>query len=222
VLRRVALPILAHEVQRISTRVPYGDVFAEVSWAVDDEQTCDILRGRIEYRPDNRLTRSCSSIRFIQIVKTIGNDGRDYQWQGLEQRRNLLRTSAQIDAGVEPRYFVDHQAYACQAGAPCSPYFRDYWANSRESRDGFQANSGIAPASLVDYPFGWEIPGGIALESCARCVDTGEFLGCVEWGARWPLAGDRSISPIRVRATPSPTFFAALRIFEQVYPRSHP
>jgi len=215
------LPAPSREAQRASIRVPYGTVIADVSWTVDDERACDVLRGRIEYRPDKARMRSCSSIRFIQIAKTVRNDGLDYNWQGSEQRRNLLRTSHQMAAGVETGYFVDHQAYACEPSNPCSPYFRDYWANPRESRDGFQANSDFAPASLVDYPFGWEILGGIALESCARCVDTGEFLGCAEWGARWPLMGDRSISPIRVSANPSPTFLAALHIFERFYP-PHP
>ena len=77
-------------------------------------------------------------------------------------------------------------------GRSCSPYFRDHWANPRESGDGYQGSS--APAALVDYPFGWDVLQRIALESCARCVDTGEFPGCAEWGAEWPAQGPRTRS----------------------------
>jgi hypothetical protein len=80
----------------------------------------------------------------------------------------------------------------------------------------------LAPASLADYPFGWDVVERISLESCARCVESGEFLACAQWGARWPIQGRRSIDPIRVRQSPSKTFFAALRRFEQYYTKIPP
>ena len=207
----------SQEVQRASAQLPSGIVVANVSWAVDEETGCDVLRGYIEFRPDADKRSSCSSIRFIQVAKTEQSHGLDYDWQGREQARNLLRTSSQMGAGIQGGYFVDHKASACTPAVPCSPYFRDHWANPLESRDGFQATWGAAPASLVDYPFGWDVLGRITLESCARCIETGEFLGCAEWGARWPLFGARSISPIRIRQAPSQTFLAALHVFEQFY-----
>jgi hypothetical protein len=214
------LPNLVHEARQVSVRLRSGMLVANVSWAVDDETSLDVLRGYIEYRPDADQRGSCPNIRFIQVAKTERSGGLDYEWQGLEQHRNVLRTSSQTGAGVKPGYFVDHRASACAPGAPCSPYFRDYWANAREARDGFHLGSRSAPASLVDYPFGWEILEQILLESCARCVESGEFLGCADWGAHWPTQGRRNIAPIRVRMTPSKTFLAALRRFDEFYSRS--
>jgi hypothetical protein len=211
------LPQFTHVGRQVSVRVASGILSATVSWAVDDETSLDVLRGRIEYRPDADSGGSCPNIRFIQIAKAERSGGLDYEWQGLEKHRNVLRTSSQMGDGIKPGYFVDHRASACVPGELCSPYFRDYWANARESRDGLQLGGRFAPASLVDYPFGWDILEQISFESCARCVESGEFLGCADWGARWPAQGRRSIASIQVRETPSRTFLAALRRFEEFY-----
>jgi hypothetical protein len=200
--------------------VSSGRFAAAVTWTVDDETSLDVLRGKIEYRPGHR--GFCSNIRFIQIAKVERNGGQDYDWQGMEERRNLLRTANQARAGIKGGYFVDHEAFACEPRKPCSPYFRDSWRNPRESGDGFQLGSRSAPASLADYPFGWDVVERISLESCARCVESGEFLACAQWGARWPTQGRRSIDPIRVRRSPSKTFLAALRRFEQYYTKIPP
>jgi len=205
------------EAQHVSTRLRSGTLIATVSWALDDVTALDVLRGHIEFRPNPGPQSSFSTIRFIQVAKAERNGGLDYEWQGLEVDRNVLRTSSQMGVGIQSGYFVDHKASACVPATPCSPYFRDHWANARDSGDGFQAGWGFAPASLIDYPFGWDILEQITLESCARAVETGEFLGCAEWGARWPTQGGRSISPISVTEAPSQTFYAALRRFEDFY-----
>jgi hypothetical protein len=206
--------------QQVAVRLPSGILVTEVSWGVSQETALDVLRGYVEYSPEVDQSRSCTNIRFIQVAKTTQGGGVDYDWPGLEENRNLLRTSGQMGAGIKSGYFVDHKASSCSPGMPCSPYFRDHWANQRESEDGFQIGERSAAASLVDYPFGWETLEEISLESCARCAETGKFLGCAEWGARWPTQGRRSIVPIRVRATPSKTFLAALRRFEEFYSHS--
>jgi len=214
-----ARPSLAQETRQVSVPLRSGVVAVSVSWTVDDETSADVLRGHIEYRPIAGQCDSCSNIRFIQVAKTERNGGADYDWQGQEKHRNVLRTSSKMGAGIQGGYFVDHKAFACAPNAPCSPYFRDHWANARESADGFQLDNSSAPASLVDYPVGWDTLEQISLESCARCVESGKFLGCAEWGARWPPQGPRIIAPIRVRETPSKTFLAALRRFEKYYTR---
>jgi hypothetical protein len=204
------------ETRRAWVRLQSGTLVATADWAVN-EYGVDVLRGYIEYRPDADQRRSCPHIRFIQVAKVQRNGGFDYNWQGLEKHRNLLRTSSEMGPGIKDGYFVEHMANTCEPGASCSPYFRDYWANATESEDGFQLSGHSAPASLVDYPFGWEIMEQISLESCARCVESGEFLGCADWGARWPLLGQRRIALIRVDSAPSKTFLAALRKFEEFY-----
>lgn len=210
-------PGTAHESRQASIRLRSGTLVASVRWALDDEMSSDVLRGRIEFRPDAVDCSSCSSIRFIQIARTERNGGIEYEWSGMEENRNRIRTTSRMGVGIFDGYFVDHKASVCAPASPCSPYFRDYWANPRESGDGYQASGRSAPAALVDYPFGWDVLQRIALESCARCVDTGEFPGCAEWGAEWPAQGPRTISPIRIRETPSPTFLSALRKFEEFY-----
>ena len=207
----------ASEVRQGSLRLRSGILAATVNWTVDGETSSEVLRGYVEYHPNAEEGNSCSSIRFIQVAETKQNGGADYEWQGQEQHRNLLRTSSAMGDGIQSGYFVDHKAIACTPGKPCSPYFRDSWANVRESRDGFQIGRDTAPASLVDYPVGWQTLEQISLESCARCVETGQFLGCAQWGARWPLQGERSIAPINIHENPSKTFLAALRKFEKFY-----
>ena len=205
------------EVRQVSLRLRSGILAATVNWTVDGETSSEVLRGYVEYHPNAEEGNSCSSIRFIQVAETKQNGGADYEWQGQEQHRNLLRTSSAMGDGIQSGYFVDHKAIACTPGKPCSPYFRDSWANARESRDGFQIGGDTAPASLVDYPVGWQTLEQISLESCARCVETGQFLGCAQWGARWPLQDERSIAPINIHQSPSRTFLAALRKFEKFY-----
>ena len=207
-----------HEGRQLAARLPHGLLVTAVGWAVDAETSLDVLRGKVEYYPAED-GNSCSSIRFIQVAKVASNRGGDYQWQGMEEPRNFLRTSANEHDGIKGGYFVDHKAWACRNGMSCSPYFRDSWRNDSESEDGFQVDSASAAASLVDYPFGWTQMAQISLESCARCVDTGQFLGCAEWGARWPIGGQRNIDPIHVRANPSRTFLSALHRFEKFYAR---
>jgi hypothetical protein len=210
-------PEPAHESRQASIRLRSGTLAANVRWTRDDEAAADVLRGRIEFRPDAVDCSSCSSIRFIQIARTERNGGIDYEWSGMEQNRNRIRTTSRMGVGIFDGYFVDHKASVCAPASACSPYFRDHWANPRESGDGYQAGGSSAPSALVDYPFGWDTMERIALESCARCVDTGEFLGCSQWGAQWPAQGQRTISPIRFSESPSPTFLSALRKFDEFY-----
>jgi len=197
--------------------LPDGRLVANVSWIVDRSTEADAVRGRIEYRPDGNPHGACSSIRFIQVARVQCNGGADYTWEMGEADRNLQRTRASAGTGVSAGYFVDHLASACQRGHGCSPYFRDSWANADESQDGFQAGDRRAAASLVDYPYGWDEIERISLESCARCVDSGEFLGCADWGASWPPEGARTIATTRVHTLPSATFLAALDRFDRFY-----
>jgi len=128
-----------------------------------------------------------------------------------------MRTKAGAANGVTPGFFLDHDAFKCAPGAACSPYFRDSWPNPDESGDGANSAKNRSEASLVDYPFGWEFFERITLETCARCADTGEFLGCASWGGSWPAVGDRSLLPASASERPSATFNEALRLFDAFY-----
>jgi hypothetical protein len=212
----------SRESREADARVKSGLIRVHVSWVVNPETSADVLRGKIEYRPTPNLDSSCSSIRFIQVAKVEQSGGRDYDWLMGESDRNLIRTNSSTASGVKGGYFVDHEAFRCMKGHVCSPYFRDSWANADESQDGFQLGTKTAAASLVDYPFGWESLEQVTLESCARCVDTGAFLGCAEWGGSWPERGSREIQAISMHDAPSVTFLAALHQFEAFYSGRNP
>ena len=180
---------------------------ASVSWTVDPESKEDVLRGFIQYTPTSS-TPYCSSIRFIQVARVEVSPGKDLQWGSGEANRNLMRTP--------DGYFVDHDAFKCKKGSPCSPYFRDSWANSNESQDG--SNLWVSsPASLIDYPRGWSEFQRISLEACAQCETTGSFYGCVSWGGNWPGVGKRTLIGPTLSMGPSITFLNALIHFYRFY-----
>jgi hypothetical protein len=208
--------------KQVEIRGRSGVLTANVSWVVDPATSTDALRGRIEYLPNRNANSLCSAIRFVQVAKVEQTGGRDFDWTMGESNRNLIRTSSNPASGVKGGYFVDHEAFHCMKGHVCSPYFRDSWVNPDESQDGFQLGIKTAPASLVDYPFGWESLEQVMLESCARCVDTGAFLGCAEWGGSWPERGSREILAISMHDAPSVTFLAALHQFEAFYSGPNP
>jgi hypothetical protein len=195
-------PDAAHETRLVSIGLRSGTLVASVRWAFNEETAADVLRGRISFSPDAAQCSSCSDIRFIQVARIERNGGTEYEWRGMEENRNLIRTASQARDGILDGYFVDHKASMCAPRGACSPYFRDYWANPRESGDGFRVLGSSASASLVDYPFGWDVMQRIALESCARCVETGEFLGCAQWCAQWLPRGPRTILTIHIRERP--------------------
>ena len=199
----------ASELRQASVELHSGTLLATVRWTFDNDLTADVLRGRVEFRPNARQCAACLHIRFIQIARTQRNGGAEYTWTGFEENRNQIRTP--------DGFFVDHRASACTNGEHCSPYFRDSWANPRESADGFLRGKSVGAASLVDYPFGWDVMQHISLESCARCVETGEYLGCAKWGAEWKPVSPRRITAIQVEEKPSATFLNALEKFETFY-----
>jgi hypothetical protein len=194
-----------------------GTFASEESWLSDPTTGDDVLRGRMTFEP-GKSCPICRNLRIVQVARVEVKLGADLDWASGQQNRNLIRTRPDAARGVVAGYFIDHDAIKCSPGAACSPYFRDSWPNPDESQDGSKSPQGDAPASLVDYPFGWQNFERISLESCVRCADTGEFLGCVNWGASWPSVGDRALRVPNASEAPSPTFLEALRLFDSFYP----
>jgi|GEM_PF-631007 len=194
-----------------------GTMTVEESWTSDPTTGEDVLHGFVSFAPGPKAP-ACRALRFVQAARVETAPGKDLDWAQGQQDRNLTRTSADAASGAAAGWFVDHDATRCRAGAACSPYYRDSWANPDESADGASAPPDARAASLADYPFGWDFFERISLEACARCVDTGVFLGCARWGAEWPSTGARSLSAPSAAEAPSPTFAAALRLFDAFYP----
>jgi hypothetical protein len=172
-----------------------GVMSADIKWEINHTGT-DILYALLKLRPNEHVP-TCSRLSFIQIAKLTVN-GSDYVWADSEgqSNRNLILTKKQ--SGIEPGYFIDHNASLCTRGKSCSPFYRDSWANEEESQDGASTNFSKKAASLFDAPYGWERFEEIKLEACAVCQNGEELkvLSCVEWGGKWPLIEQRQILPI--------------------------
>jgi len=183
----------------------------DARWSSDPEDGEDVLAGHLAFTP-SAAAPMCRSIRIIQVANMEVSPGKSYQWPALsgETDRNLTRTPQ--------GYYVDHEAAKCLKGKPCSPYYRDSWLLPDESHDGQNIPGHVVSASIADYPFGWGNFDQISLETCARCVDNGQFLGCATWGAFWPLIGNRPppFTPAAA-AAPSASFMGALRLFASFY-----
>lgn len=77
----------------------------------------------------------------------------------------LVQTSWTTDPETGGDVLRGHAAFQPTAGKPCSPYFRDSWANPDESQDGANYGGAAGEASLADYPFGWDSFETISLET---------------------------------------------------------
>jgi hypothetical protein len=198
-----------------------GRMTVNEEWMIDPFTGEDVLHGRVSFEP-GAAAPACGTVRLVQVARVEVSPGRDLDWGTGESNRNLMRTAADPARGVSPGWFVDHDAFKCRPGAPCSPYYRDSWANPDESADGASTAGEKRAASLADYPFGWQSFMRIRLETCARCAATGEFLGCAGWGGTWPETGPRTLRATRAAETPSPTFRAALARFSAFYAPAKP
>lgn len=201
--------------------LPKGKFSLDTRWT-KIQQTADetdVLAGRVTFLPKQFSTQqSCGAISFIQIARVLDNRGEDFEWPLGQDARNYMRTTMQgtkISAG----YFIDHDASVCKESQPsCSPFFRDSWPNSEDgSQDGSIDERRSRAAVLVDYPFGWEVISSIALEACAVCRESGEYLGCATWGGTWPPVGERFVHTPQFSERPSATFSNALARFKKYY-----
>lgn len=175
----------------------------------------EALRGIVSYSP-SKNSRTCENISFIQTAQVLDNEGNDYIWPLGEAPRNQIKTAASF--GVNPHYYIDHSASACQERENCSPYYRDYWPNEEDnSQDGFNKDGKQKSAVLVDYPFGWEIISSIKLEACAYCRDSNTPLSCFQWGGKWPLIGEQEFIIGGATEKPTNTFVHALENFHNYY-----
>jgi hypothetical protein len=199
-----------------------GTVSADIGWTTDRITGEDVLRGKIVFTP-NSEGPNCNSIRMIQVAKVLESPDvfDDHLWDRNSGNydRNFIRTLHNEESSITGGYFIDYLAVNCAKGRPCAPYYRDHFPNSDESHDGRKDHNEFTPASLVDYPFGWSIIYTISLETCSVCTSGRDttVMGCVKWGATWPLSSPRQISPVEASHDPSKTFTKALDNFNRYY-----
>ena len=199
-----------------------GEIMVSVGWAVDSVTREDVLRGNVVFVPNGR-TPKCRAIKMIQAAKVLASPDvfDDVIWDETSGNydRNFVRTFENEERDVTGGYFIDYFSNNCRKGGSCSPYFRDHFANAGESGDGVNDGRRTGSASIVDYPFGWNVIYSISLETCSVCVneDGSSVLGCVKWGATWPLFSPRYVNGIEGSDGPSETFRAAYANFSGYY-----
>lgn len=172
--------------------------------------------GTIEFYPDVRSCPKCKLIRLVQTVRVFEKPGESYKWPGGEAPREKVKTKEDKKKGVEGGYFVDHLAARCSKGAGCSVYYRDHAPHATKSQDGSNDGTTAVHASLWDRPRG-DANDVFEFETCARCHDTGELLGCVDWGFTADATGKATMSSTFEHGSPSATFTAALKAFNKYY-----
>lgn len=174
------------------------------------------VSGTVSFTPNAKCPK-CSTIRLVQVVRVYATGGADHKFAGTAERnRDKVKTKADKKNGIVGNFFVDHFAAKCSKGNACSIYYRDHAPNSHRSRDGsFDGTTGQA-ASLFDAPQG---PANYVFEfeTCARCADTGTYLGCVDWGFTNDAAGTAALTTTAEHFQPSATFRSAIAVFNKFY-----
>lgn len=198
-----------------SVPLTYGILNAKVNWDEDPITEMIVLRSLITFTPTSSL--QCNQISFIQTARVDQEIRGDYEWLGGEEPRNFIKTKSTKNQDIVDHFFIDHKAFHCEKGLYCSPYYRDHWPNLQESGDGISYNDFQRPASLADFPFGWDSMERIVLEACAFCKDDKRLFGCIIWGAQMPLFDQPQMIIPKASDVASPTFIKALDLFVHYY-----
>lgn len=173
------------------------------------------LEGHIEFHPSVKSCPKCKLIRLVQIVRVFEKPGVQYRWTGDEAPREKMKTKADKKKGIEKGFFVDHLAKDCSKGKGCSIYYNDP-APSATAQEGSNDGTTAVHASLFDGPQG-DADDVYEFETCARCHDTGEYLGCVDWGFSVDGSGKSSPTPPFEHGFPTETFREAVKKFDKYY-----
>jgi hypothetical protein len=174
------------------------------------------VSGTIEFFPDLKICPKCKRIRLVQVVRVLDKKGAPHVFKGVEKGRENVKTTEDKKKGIEGGFFVDHKSVSCSKGAGCKIYYRDHWPNATTSQDGSNDGTTAVKASL------WDAPSSPAeyvfeFETCARCDDTGAYLGCVDWGFSSDASSKVTLTPSFEHGSPSATFMAAAEKFDKFY-----
>ncbi|HKH50006.1 MAG TPA: DUF4157 domain-containing protein [Thermoanaerobaculia bacterium] len=172
--------------------------------------------GSIEFFPDPKTCPKCKLIRLVQVVRVLDNKGSPHVFEGSEEGREKVKTKEDKKKGIQKGFFVDHFAAKCSKGKGCSIYYRDHAPNAAKSQDGSNDGTTAVKASLWDRPS--RPPEYLfEFETCARCHDTGEYLGCVDWGFSSDASSKVTVTRPFEHGAPSSTFEAAAAMFNKYY-----
>jgi hypothetical protein len=144
------------------------------------------LMGTVTFKPDQTGGDS-TKIRLSQAVRLEDlTTKKEYVWTGADAPRTAMQTAADAKKGIDPGWWIDINPAGLskrtkKSDPRISSYYRDYWPNAANSKDGSKKGTSIAEASLWDYP-GWTQNCRFSFETVAKAVDTGEIYGTVQWG----------------------------------------
>lgn len=145
------------------------------------------MSGTVKFYANDKAPDS-TKIRLYQAVRLEDlTTGKDYVWTGVNAPRTAMQTAADpTRPGIDPGWWIDINPAltaprAKKADPAVSPYYRDYWPNAADSRDGSKAGKTVNEASLWDYP-GWSANCRFTFETVAKATDTGHVYGTVMWG----------------------------------------
>jgi hypothetical protein len=176
------------------------------------------MQGTIEFTPAADAPDS-DRIRLLQTARNLVLDTREpYVWTGGQANRlKMLTTKA---GEVKGGYFVDHLAKRPRTTGKdpaVSPYYGDYVAGS-SSKDGSKNGPIIKKALLHDTP-GSKEKRVFSFETVARAVDKEHVYGAIRWGFTLddPPNGRVSYQYAQASDTPTPTFDAAVTMFNEFY-----
>lgn len=177
--------------------------------------------GTIKFRADEKAPDS-NSIRLLQIVRLEDlSTGKEYVWGGDDAYRNKIMTSAAKD--VDPGFHVDIfrpkiSPRTKKTDDPVSPYYADYMKKVASNKHGSKKGKTIREASLRDYP-GWSSKCRYSFETAAKAKDTGHVYATLTWGFTLsdPAKGKVEKEHADAHDTPSKTFGAAVKKFDEVY-----
>lgn len=200
-----------------SLPVREGVFTGRVKWTYSPETGTDILLAKISFDPST--TRQCQSLRLVQAARVSRGDGTPFVWVGGLSARNAMSTAKST--------FIDHDPATCRKGEPCSPFYRDHWANPQTSQEGQNLKGVSVTSSLEDAPFGWTEYEKIELETCAVCVNQSRIesykinplriMGCFHWSGEFLQVGERNVPKFKASPWPTGEFLESLARFKAYY-----
>lgn len=181
------------------------------------------LSGTISFKPDGPAPDS-TKIRLYQSVRLEDlTTKKDFVWTGADAPRTAMQTTADAKKGIDPGWWIDINPALVnkrtkKADPEVSPYYRDYWPNAANSKDGSKKGAAIVEASLWDFP-SWNSNGRYSFETVAKAVDTGAVYGTVQWGFTISDAAKGTVDHeySRGRGAPTATTRQALKNLGEFY-----
>jgi hypothetical protein len=179
------------------------------------------LIGTISFRASESAP-DADAIRLTQAVRVedIGVTGKDVVWTGNQAPRSQMQTTEDTKRGVQPGFFLDHDASAQGARTsksdPAVPHHYTHW-QPIGGQTGSKHGKHVVPARLDDNP---HAPGltRFTFETVAEVAGSQLQLASLHWGfTAHDALQTTSDEWANAHTSGSATFDAALQKFNEFY-----